>query len=118
MEHSNESRFAQHIGTNGTGHQHYYSGQGHQIVNGSGTINNFNGTLPNLDDAREALLRDLYTSPYLQRKNRNPDRVPGTCEWFMKHHDFHHWRDNTSSSMLWVSANPGCGKPEERQRCS
>lgn len=28
----------------------------------------------------------------------------------MGHHDFHHWRDNTASSMLWVSANPGCGK--------
>ncbi|KKP00535.1 hypothetical protein THAR02_07375 [Trichoderma harzianum] len=55
-------------------------------------------------------MQALYTSPYLQRKNRNPDRVPGTCEWFMRHGDFRRWRENTSSSMLWVSANPGCGK--------
>ncbi|KAF3067880.1 Ankyrin repeat domain-containing protein 50 [Trichoderma lentiforme] len=55
-------------------------------------------------------MQALYTSPYLQRKNRNPDRVIGTCEWFMDHHDFHNWRNNTASSMLWVSANPGCGK--------
>ncbi|KAL6824648.1 ankyrin repeat-containing domain protein [Trichoderma sp. SZMC 28015] len=110
MEHGNGSNFAQLIFPEGTGHQHYYRGQGYQINNGSGTINNFHRTLPNLDDAREKLLRALYTTPYLQRKDRNPDRVPGTCQWFMNHHDFHHWRENTSSSMLWVSANPGCGK--------
>lgn len=28
----------------------------------------------------------------------------------MCHDDFHRWRDSVSSSMLWVSANPGCGK--------
>ncbi|PTB49563.1 hypothetical protein M431DRAFT_270473 [Trichoderma harzianum CBS 226.95] len=110
MEHDNGSHFAQRIGTNATGHQHHYSGQGHQIINGSGNTINFNGTLPNLDDAREELLRALYTSPYLQGKDRNPDRVPGTCEWFINHDVFRHWRDSTSSSILWVSANPGCGK--------
>ncbi|CAM1511722.1 Fc.00g092350.m01.CDS01 [Cosmosporella sp. VM-42] len=36
--------------------------------------------------------------------------VPGTCEWFMKHHMFSEWLAGKSSSLLWVTANPGCGK--------
>ncbi|KAH7113407.1 hypothetical protein EDB81DRAFT_598352, partial [Dactylonectria macrodidyma] len=52
----------------------------------------------------------LHTSPYQDNKNRNADRVPGTCEWFVGHDDFQQWRESKSSSMLWVSANPGCGK--------
>ncbi|KAK1759647.1 ankyrin repeat domain-containing protein 50 [Echria macrotheca] len=56
------------------------------------------------------ILQALYTSPYLDRKNRNPDRVSGTCEWFTNHDLFRQWRDSNSSSMLWVSADPGCGK--------
>ncbi|KAM6476480.1 ankyrin repeat-containing domain protein [Trichoderma sp. SZMC 28011] len=110
MERSNGNDFAQHIAPNGTGHQNYYSGRGHQIIAGSGTIHNYYSGYPTIDNSREKIMQALYTSPYLQRKDRNPDRVPGTCEWFMNHHDFHHWRDNTSSSLLWVSANPGCGK--------
>lgn len=131
MERSDGNDFAQHIASNGTGHQNYYSGRGHQIIAGSGTIHNYNSGYPTIgteplyrnkwrvtqltkfthtDSSREKIMQALHTSPYLQRKDRNPDRVPGTCEWFMNHHDFHHWRDNTSSSMLWVSANPGCGK--------
>ncbi|KAL6789680.1 ankyrin repeat-containing domain protein [Trichoderma sp. SZMC 28012] len=110
MERSNGNDFVQHIMTNGTGHQNYYSGRDHQIIAGSGTIHNYSAAYPNSDYSREKIMQALHTSPYLQRKNRNPDRVPGTCEWFMNHHDFHHWRDSMSSSMLWVSANPGCGK--------
>ncbi|KAK7226933.1 hypothetical protein V2G26_014936 [Clonostachys chloroleuca] len=59
---------------------------------------------------RKDILRTLYTSPYRDTKNRNPDRVPGTCEWFVSNHDFQRWRESKSSTMLWVSANPGCGK--------
>lgn len=40
----------------------------------------------------------------------NAARIEGTCEWFVKHKSFQEWRQNKSSSMLWVSANPGCGK--------
>ncbi|PKK49412.1 hypothetical protein CI102_6361, partial [Trichoderma harzianum] len=110
MERGSGSDFAQHIASNGTGHQHYYGGQGHQIITGSGTINNYNGIYSSVDSSQEEIMRALDTSPYEQRKNRNPDRVLGTCEWFMSHDDFHHWRDSLSSAMLWVSANPGCGK--------
>ncbi|KAI0102598.1 hypothetical protein GGR51DRAFT_527041 [Nemania sp. FL0031] len=43
------------------------------------------------------------------RKNRNPKRAAGTCQWFTNHHLFRNWL-NEHSALLWVSADPGCGK--------
>lgn len=56
------------------------------------------------------LLKKLYTSPYSDRKDRNPERVKGTCEWFTNHQRFRNWQESEMSSLLWVSADPGCGK--------
>ncbi|GLA81067.1 hypothetical protein AtubIFM56815_004700 [Aspergillus tubingensis] len=80
------------------------------------------------DEAERALLQDL-TSAFSDSsrshaessceaqyaglesyKNLNPERVPGTCEWFFKDERFCNWRASESSSLLWVSAGPGCGK--------
>ncbi len=58
----------------------------------------------------QKILTTLYTVPYRERKDRNPERIPGTCEWFVAHELFRQWRESKSSSMLWVSADPGCGK--------
>ncbi|PQE33485.1 Ankyrin repeat-containing domain protein [Rutstroemia sp. NJR-2017a WRK4] len=55
------------------------------------------------------LLRDL-ASDYEGYKNFNEIRVPGTCEWFFDDDRFRRWRDSSISSLLWVSAGPGCGK--------
>src|SRR4029077_3389876 len=49
-------------------------------------------------------------SPFRDRKDRNPDRIQGTCEWFVAHELFRDWKERRSSRMLWVSADPGCGK--------
>ena len=66
------------------------------------------------DPARRAkeieILGRLHKSPYRDRKERNPDRIPGTCEWFVAHELFRDWQESKSSRMLWVSADPGCGK--------
>src|SRR5277367_4201872 len=66
------------------------------------------------DSARRAkemeILKRLGTSPYRDRKDRNPDRIQGTCEWFVAHELFRDWQESKSSRMLWVSADPGCGK--------
>ncbi|KAJ9636596.1 hypothetical protein H2204_005196 [Knufia peltigerae] len=59
---------------------------------------------------KAALMRKLYTSAYRDRKDRNPRRVKGTCEWFTHHPLFQTWKDNKSSCLLRVSADPGCGK--------
>ena len=69
------------------------------------------GTVAGSREERErAVLKHLNASPYRDRKDRNPCRVPGTCEWFVSHKLFRDWRDSKSSRMLWVSADPGCGK--------
>ncbi|KAI4246671.1 MAG: hypothetical protein LQ352_006335 [Teloschistes flavicans] len=54
-------------------------------------------------------IRMLYSN-YEQGKNINPERTPGTCEWFLSHADFLIWRKTQGSSLLWLSADPGCGK--------
>ena len=46
----------------------------------------------------------------VSNKNKNPDRVPGTCEWFLQHSKFRKWSDEKASTWLWVTADPGCGK--------
>ncbi|KAL9473864.1 hypothetical protein ACSS6W_008244 [Trichoderma asperelloides] len=56
------------------------------------------------------ILRRLYKLPYEDRKNRNPDRAQGTCEWFVAHKHFQEWQESKQSTTLWVSADPGCGK--------
>lgn len=55
-------------------------------------------------------MRCLYTSPYQDRKDRNPNRVPGTCGWFVSHPLFQDWESGKSSPVLFLSADPGCGK--------
>ena len=49
-------------------------------------------------------------SEYEACKNRNPDRVRGTCEWFLTDDKFIDWEGSKNSRLLWVSADPGCGK--------
>ncbi|KAH7108965.1 hypothetical protein EDB81DRAFT_769315 [Dactylonectria macrodidyma] len=108
---------SQHIASGGTGYQSNITGQDHKIASGSGHLNIVSGSGHTMnfvhsnedDKTRSHILQTLHTSPYLDRKNRNPDRVPGTCEWFVDHRNFQQWRDN-KSRMLWVSANPGSGK--------
>ncbi|KAL3488415.1 hypothetical protein BJX62DRAFT_240109 [Aspergillus germanicus] len=78
------------------------------------------------DQAERELLRDLASaftdssingdfswnqaSGLESYKNLNPERVPGTCEWFYDDEKFRKWRTADASSLLWVSAGPGCGK--------
>ncbi|KAL7920862.1 ankyrin repeat-containing domain protein [Trichoderma austrokoningii] len=89
--------------------------QGDVIANVKDSVNvtNHYGKSSGATDRRDGeddVLRRLYTSPYEDRKDRNPPRVPGTCEWFTSHELFKDWQESTSSRLLWVSADPGCGK--------
>lgn len=52
----------------------------------------------------------LRTSDYETIKDRNPDRTVGTCQWFLRHHAFQDWLDQSQATCLWVTADPGCGK--------
>ncbi|KAL9074309.1 MAG: hypothetical protein Q9157_004431 [Trypethelium eluteriae] len=52
----------------------------------------------------------LKTSKYEQFKDVNPDRVEGTCQWVLSHPRYHHWAAKEYDDLLWISADPGCGK--------
>ena len=55
-------------------------------------------------------MQALRTSEYEQFKDRNPDRLDGTCQWVVQHENFQAWQQSNSSGLLWVSADPGSGK--------
>ncbi len=66
-----------------------------------------------IDQAQTGLERECLqslTSNYIEDKNRIEQRVPGTCNWFLKHPKYLDWYQQTISSLLYVSADPGCGK--------
>ncbi|KAF3282215.1 hypothetical protein TWF970_001629 [Orbilia oligospora] len=70
------------------------------------------------ESQKNKLLSALYKLVEKNRKDRNPDRVEGTCEWFTNHRKFRNWRapapsrlgDIPFKKILWVSADPGSGK--------
>ena len=61
-------------------------------------------------DEKERCLRAFSTSPYWEHKDRNPERLAGTCEWVITHENFLRWRENRVSGVLWINGIPGCGK--------
>ncbi|OLN87733.1 Ankyrin repeat domain-containing protein 50-like protein 3 [Colletotrichum chlorophyti] len=54
--------------------------------------------------------RTFKTSTYEVFKNINPDRVPGTCKWVLEHQRYQTWQQSPHDDLLWISADPGCGK--------
>ncbi|SPO06587.1 uncharacterized protein DNG_09277 [Cephalotrichum gorgonifer] len=55
-------------------------------------------------------LRSLNTSNPELHKARNPAPVEGTCAWILQHPTYRTWYTSEISSLLWLSADPGCGK--------
>ncbi|KAJ5148145.1 hypothetical protein N7526_001497 [Penicillium atrosanguineum] len=47
---------------------------------------------------------------YEEQKNINPRRAEGTCQWALGSLEYIHWWENCGNDLLWVSADPGCGK--------
>ncbi|SCN69487.1 uncharacterized protein FFB20_03495 [Fusarium fujikuroi] len=98
------------------GIQYNNTGNGSQFLGSQfhGDVNFVGGNGESEDQSRERrkaqILKRLATSPYRGRKDRNPSAVQGTCEWFISHHLYHEWLGQDASKILWVSADPGCGK--------
>ncbi|KAF5604072.1 ankyrin repeat domain-containing protein [Fusarium pseudocircinatum] len=118
----NASGGTQHNNT-GAGNQFFgnfdgpvYFGNGNQFLGSQfhGDVNFVAGNGDSEEQSREKrkaqVLKRLATSPYRGRKDRNPSAVQGTCEWFISHHLYHEWLGQEASKILWVSADPGCGK--------
>lgn len=86
--------------------------------------NNYHTNLPpewckNVSDRdqnrnRLRFLSSLYENAclYVETKNRNRERVHGTCDWFTKNLIFSNWATTTNQKqgLLYVTADPGCGK--------
>ncbi|KXH41410.1 ankyrin repeat protein [Colletotrichum nymphaeae SA-01] len=68
--------------------------------------------LEDLSDSEKDCLRSLHATSgdYESQRIGIEKPVPGTCQWFLRHPKFGDWVQSTSSSLLWVTANPGCGK--------
>lgn len=52
----------------------------------------------------------LKSSPYEQYKNLNPVRADRTCQWVFRNPQFARWCQSQNNDLLWISADPGCGK--------
>ncbi|CAG7998602.1 unnamed protein product [Penicillium salamii] len=61
-------------------------------------------------EVKSKCVQAFRTSNYEQFKDRNPERLDKTCEWFLRHPNFQKWKESKTSNILWVSADPGCGK--------
>ncbi|KIX01605.1 uncharacterized protein Z518_09331 [Rhinocladiella mackenziei CBS 650.93] len=62
------------------------------------------------DDKHRLCHQAFKTSTYEHFKNVNPDRVDGTCQWVLSHPHYLQWCTNVHDDLLWISADPGCGK--------
>ncbi|KAK6540856.1 hypothetical protein TWF694_008239 [Orbilia ellipsospora] len=61
-------------------------------------------------DEEEKCLQAFRTTIYESQKNSNPDREDETCLWCLNDKRFLNWRDRSTSCLLWITADPGCGK--------
>ncbi|KAF4856074.1 Vegetative incompatibility protein HET-E-1 [Colletotrichum siamense] len=55
-------------------------------------------------------LLEMLAADHEAQKSFNPKKVLGTCEWFLRDQRYRQWLESTTSSVIWVSAGPGCGK--------
>ncbi|KAI4222446.1 MAG: hypothetical protein L6R40_008585 [Gallowayella cf. fulva] len=63
-----------------------------------------------LNKKQRACHRVFKTTDYESHKSINPDKVTGTCRWVLEHPQFCQWKDSSCDDLLWISADPGCGK--------
>ena len=63
-----------------------------------------------LTDQQNRCLRTFKISTYEEQKNINPRKVEGTCLWALQSTEYIRWSESSCNDLLWVSADPGCGK--------
>jgi len=52
----------------------------------------------------------IKLSKYVEFKDNNPERVPGTCIWVLESPKDKQLLESQKDDLLWISAEPGCGK--------
>lgn len=67
-------------------------------------------TLTLLTGQQRSCHQTFKVANYTEQKNINPRRVEGTCLWALQSPEYIRWSESTCHDLLWVSADPGCGK--------
>src|SRR5450432_1565739 len=62
------------------------------------------------DSAAMKCVRALFVEGHDSQRQQIPPRLSGTCIWFLESQQCMTWKNEAMSSLLWVSADPGCGK--------
>ncbi|KAI3540543.1 hypothetical protein CSPX01_08205 [Colletotrichum filicis] len=65
---------------------------------------------PSSENRKAKALKRLNSPSCREHKDRNPKATANTCKWFTEHTKFNDWLGDNHSPLLWVSADPGCGK--------
>ncbi|KAL4786813.1 nucleoside phosphorylase domain-containing protein [Aspergillus varians] len=63
-----------------------------------------------LTEQQQKCHQGFKISNYTDQKNINPRRIEGTCEWAFQSPEYTRWWVSNCNDLLWVSADPGCGK--------
>ncbi|KAI7474652.1 purine and uridine phosphorylase [Hortaea werneckii] len=63
-----------------------------------------------LDDKQRRCHQTFKTCSYEEFKDANPLRAEGTCQWVLQHPVYNEWQRCDVDALLWISADPGCGK--------
>ncbi|KAJ5999891.1 hypothetical protein N7481_000300 [Penicillium waksmanii] len=63
-----------------------------------------------LTDQQQRCHQAFKIGNYTNQKNINPERAEGTCQWALQSPEYVRWRESCGNELLWVSADPGCGK--------
>ncbi|PWW75107.1 hypothetical protein C7212DRAFT_364832 [Tuber magnatum] len=89
-----------------TGHGNIFN----SVNNNSGniTINQFGGRGTPPTDAE--ILQFLYTAKYESHKDRVREPARGTCIRVTEREKYKDWLGGRTPCVLWLSADPGCGK--------
>jgi ankyrin repeat protein len=62
------------------------------------------------DDKHRRCHQAFKTCGYEIFKDFNRPRAKGTCQWVLNHPRYVEWHSSTGDGLLWISADPGCGK--------
>ncbi|KAL4798066.1 hypothetical protein BDV19DRAFT_386724 [Aspergillus venezuelensis] len=63
-----------------------------------------------LTEKQQQCHQTFKVSNYTEQKNINPPKIEGTCQWALKSPEYTRWLEGSCNGLLWVSADPGCGK--------
>ncbi|KAK2741021.1 hypothetical protein FQN57_005757 [Myotisia sp. PD_48] len=63
-----------------------------------------------MSEPEKYCLQALAESDYVTQRASIPSPVHKTCHWLTQHSKILQWQEKQSSSLLWLSGGPGCGK--------